>query len=159
MQKIIVLIMGTAFSLTLAAARREFQHIIRCTSDTSSEKIVVGLNLFENEALLNYQSSKPNSLISLGIGKPFGFYSSAHVAMKSTFSDRLDKEQIITITAHDSHITRVSQISEFSLVLEKHENGTFSPKKLSYKRANDAFPEDNTENTLENLPLTCTLEN
>lgn len=159
MHKVISLGMGAIILLSIAAqSSTEFPTFIRCTTNASQEKIVIGLNISENRALLNYQSPEPKDLVSVGIGKPFGFYSSSHVNIESRYSAR-DKEQIITISARSNNITRILRYGEFSLVLQNNENGTLSPKKLTYKAGTDAFPEDNIENTLENLPLTCMFEN
>lgn len=161
MFRILFFTLITAFSTIINAKTVDYPMNIRCSDPAHEDgaKIEIGLNIIDNEALFNYTPSPIKSgAVVIGVGRPYGFYSSSSVTFESSFNDRTNDKQKIVISAHSNRATRVIDYAQFSLTMSKTNDGVLALKELRYERGNDAFPASNVGETLTNLALTCTID-
>ncbi|MCA9508530.1 MAG: hypothetical protein KC505_08925 [Myxococcales bacterium] len=148
-------VLSLIFCLHSAQASHNFSTTIYCSDPTEASKarVEIGLDLINNAATFMYHAAN-GEVINLNIGTPYGYGSSSHVTMKSSFNNRLRGEQSITISAHSDIITRILHYTRFELTLSKRMNA-ISIRELSYSKGIDAFPEQNIEAHISDLPLSC----
>lgn len=161
MFRILFFTLIAALSTITYAKTAEYPMHIRCSDPANQDgaKIEIGLNIIDNEALFNFiPSPLSSSVVVIGVGRPFGFYSSSSVTFESSFNDRTYDRQKIVISAHANKATRVMDYAQFSLTMTKTNDGVLAVKELRYERGNDAFPGSNIGETLTNLALTCTID-
>jgi hypothetical protein len=148
------------FSLFIHAdAWQDFPVQIVCKEHAEDLEPILKLALrpSTNESKFYYKSPQMPQAITIIAGDVGGPSSYSSVQIESSRGDNMSSNQILRLSGHESHVTRVLTFKDFQLELMKMLDGSFVAKQLSYAVGKDTSPDSQIIGNIQFTNLRCSV--